>query len=181
MQSALPELNKSLVAKGFPALAIGIGVNTGEMTVGDMGSSIRKAYTVMGDAVNLGARLESITKKYGVGIIVGEATRNVVKGVVYRELDLVQVVGKIEPVTMYEPLGLEGQLAQNVLTDLEAWDRALQCYRRREWDQAEQILRDLMSHQPGNKLYALYLERIAEWRLAPPAEEWTGVTKLDSK
>jgi adenylate cyclase len=181
MQSALIELNKVLVEKGFPALAIGIGVNTGEMTVGDMGSSIRKAYTVMGDAVNLGARLESITKKYGVGIIVGEATRNAVKDVVYRELDLVQVVGKIEPVTMYEPLGLEGQVAQNVLTDLEAWNRALQCYRRREWDQAEQILRDLMSHQPGNKLYALYLERIAEWRRAPPAEEWTGVTKLDSK
>ncbi len=181
MQSALTELNKVLVAKGFPDLKIGVGVNTGDMTVGDMGSSIRKAYTVMGDAVNLGARLESITKKYGVGIIVGEATRNAVKDVVYRELDLVQVVGKMEPVTMYEPLGLEGQVPQNVLTDLEAWQQALRCYRQREWDQSEQILRDLVSHQPDNKLYALYLERIAEWRKTPPDAEWVGVTKLDSK
>lgn len=74
MQQALTELNVTLRERGLPDIKIGVGVNTGVMTVGDMGSVVRKAYTVMGDAVNLGARLEGITKQYGVGIMVGEET-----------------------------------------------------------------------------------------------------------
>jgi adenylate cyclase len=181
MHAALTELNKALVEKGFPALKIGVGVNTGDMTVGDMGSVIRKAYTVMGDAVNLGARLESITKKYGVGIIVGESTRNAVKDVVFKELDLVQVVGKVEPVAMYEPLGVEGTIPADVLQELETWHQALRCYRERDWDRAEQLLKELLQRQPDSKLYALYMERIADWRTTPPDAGWTGVTKLDTK
>jgi adenylate cyclase len=103
-------LNTDLVAKGWPELKIGVGVNTGPMTVGDMGSPVTQSYTVMGDAVNLGSRLEGITKQYGVGFIVGESTRELVKKeFVFRELDLVKVKGKDRPVGIYEPLGVEGQ------------------------------------------------------------------------
>jgi hypothetical protein len=112
MQAALPAVNKAFAAKGWPEVKIGVGVNTGEMTVGDMGSSVRKAYTVMGDAVNLGSRLEGITKQYGVGILVGEGTRKAIKDIVFREVDRVQVKGKEEPVAIYEPIGLESDVGQ---------------------------------------------------------------------
>ena len=91
MQKKLKTLDENFRTRGWPVLSIGIGINTGVMTVGDMGSPVRKAYTVMGDAVNLGSRLEAITKDYGVGIVVGETTRQRVDGVVFRELDRVRV------------------------------------------------------------------------------------------
>ena len=96
MQGSAARLNRQFCARGWPALKIGIGLNTGPMHVGDMGSRIRRAYTVMGDGVNLGARLEGITKVYGVGIAVGEATRAAAPDFVYRELDRVRVKGKQE-------------------------------------------------------------------------------------
>src|SRR5690606_3887249 len=92
-------LNEKFHARGWPPFAIGIGVNSGIMRVGDMGSQIRKAYTVMGDAVNLGSRLEGITKQYGSDILIGQETKERISGVVLREIDMVQVKGKDEPIT----------------------------------------------------------------------------------
>lgn len=181
MQEALVELNKTLALKGAPQIKIGVGVNTGIMTVGDMGSSIRKAYTVMGDAVNLGSRLEGITKQYGVGIMVGEETRKAIKDIVFRELDLVQVKGKEEPVAIYEPIGLEGKLTQEQLAELANWEQALQHYRSQDWDKAEYLLAQLLQTTPDCMLYQIYLERIYQLRENSPGPEWSGVTRFDTK
>ncbi len=181
MQKRLTEVNVDLVAKGWPALKIGVGVNTGPMTVGDMGSPVRKAYTVMGDAVNLGARLEGITKQYGVGILVGEVTRDLLQHeFVFRELDRVRVKGKIEPVGIYEPLGANGTLDETTVADLEVWQRALVAYRAQDWDGAEALLKGLEAVRP-HYLYQLYLQRIELLRADPPGADWDGVTTFETK
>jgi adenylate cyclase len=181
MQVGMSKLNKDLIARGWPELRIGIGVNTGVMTVGDMGSPARKAYTIMGDAVNLGSRLEGITKQYGVGIVVGETTYVQLKDeFVFRELDRVRVKGKDEPVAIYEPLGEAGKVAADVLDELARWNEALQDYRDQKWDQAESLLQALSNASP-HYLYELYLERIAHCRQNPPGDGWDGVTTFETK
>lgn len=181
MQDALQVLNQDLLAKGWPELKIGVGVNTGTMTVGDMGSRVRKAYTVMGDAVNLGSRLEGITKQYGVGILVGEGTRDLVrKDFVFREIDLVKVKGKDKPVAIYEPLGVEGAVPEEVLDANKLWNQALRAYRAQDWDQAEVALLNLTRSAP-HYLYETYMERIAHYRKNPPAAGWDGAWKFDTK
>ncbi|MEK7293764.1 MAG: adenylate/guanylate cyclase domain-containing protein, partial [Nitrospirota bacterium] len=110
MQKRAAELNEEFKVKGWPVFKIGIGVNTGRMRVGDMGSKLRKAYTVMGDPVNLGSRLEGITKQYGISMLVGEETKKVVKDVVFREVDRVRVKGKDQAISIYQPLGVEGEV-----------------------------------------------------------------------
>lgn len=181
MQAALPDVNKAFAAKGWPEIKIGVGVNTGDMTVGDMGSVVRKAYTVMGDAVNLGSRLEGITKQYGVGILVGEGTRKAIKDIVFREVDRVQVKGKEEPVAIYEPIGLEGEVDKATHEELKLWNQVLRHYRAQEWDQAEVALLNLSRLAPGRALYGKYMERVAHLRKDPPEPGWKGVWKFETK
>lgn len=181
MQKALKVLNVELMARGWPELKIGVGVNTGPMTVGDMGSPVRKAYTVMGDAVNLGSRLEGITKQYGVGILVGEVARDLLKKeVVFREIDRVRVKGKDEPVGIYEPVGLEGSVDKAELEEVKLWNQALKAYRAQEWDQAEVALLNL-SRKDDRPLYGIYSERISHYRQSPPGSNWDGVTTFETK
>ena len=181
MQASAHRLNDDFVARGWPPLKIGIGLNSGLMHVGDMGSKIRRAYTVMGDAVNLGSRLEGITKVYGVGITVGEATRAAAPEFAYRELDLVKVKGKNEPVAIFEPIMLEQDLAEADRRELDRWHEALAAVRAQRWDQADTILAELQALSPERGLYALYVERIAYHRAHPPGPDWDGVTTFETK
>ncbi|HQR03986.1 MAG: adenylate/guanylate cyclase domain-containing protein [Proteobacteria bacterium] len=181
MQAALVDLNRILVAKGWPELKIGVGVNTGVMTVGDMGSPVRQSYTVMGDAVNLGSRLEGITKQYGVGIIIGEQTREAIRNeFLCRELDRVRVKGKDEPIAIYEPVALAGQVDKATQDALKLWGQTLKAYRAQDWDQVELMLLNLGRSDP-RPLYDIYAERVAHYRKEPPGADWDGVWKFETK
>ena len=181
MQQALARLAPVFEQRGWPPLQVGIGINSGMMTVGDMGSTIRKAYTVMGDSVNLGSRLEGITKTYGVGIVVGEATRQAAALFAYRELDRVRVKGRDVAVAIYEPVAIESELSAPQREELRLWKEFLLLYRMRDWDQAELKLYNLQKMAPESQLYKLYMARIAGMRKQPPPADWDGVTVFETK
>jgi adenylate cyclase len=181
MQSDAKALNERFKARGWPTFKIGVGVNSGVMRVGDMGSKIRKAYTVMGDAVNIASRLEGITKQYGADIIIGDGTRKLLSGFVLREVDRVRVKGKDEPVTIYEPLGLEEQVDPARQDEIKIWNQALRLYRQQDWDRAEVQLLNLRKMAPDSELYELFIERIAHHRAHPPGAGWDGAWTFETK
>ncbi len=179
MKAALNSINQKFVKKGWPAIKIGIGINTGNMVVGNMGSSFRMAYTVMGDSVNLGARLESLTKYYGVDIVVSEFVRAKTPQFVYRELDAVRVKGKDIPVTVYEPLDTKSVLSIAMIDELKLYREALKSYRDQRWDLSETQFINLQKMHPQQLLYARYIERITQFRRAPPKADWDGVFNIE--
>ncbi len=181
MQAAMEKIREEFPRKGWPALTIGIGINSGVMRVGNMGSQFRMAYTVMGDAVNLGARLEGITKVYGVGVIIGETTSALLPGYQLRELDRVRVKGKSEPVAIYEPLGLKELIDKSTLDELECFAKFLFYYLSQQWELAEISLNLLLERAPERKLYRVYSDRITYFKINPPAPEWNGVFEFTAK
>jgi len=181
MQKACGALNAKFAARGWPALKIGVGVNSGTVRVGDMGSQVRRAYTAMGDAVNVASRLESRTKGYGVGVLVGEATRELVNDVVFREVDRIKVKGKDEALTVYEPLGGEGEVQKSRLEELRLWNQTLRAYRGRQWDQVEVSLLNLQRMNPECELYRVYANLVTDKRRLAPPQDWDGVTAFAEK
>jgi adenylate cyclase len=181
MQASAQALDAEFRRRGMPPLKIGIGINTGQMHVGDMGSAIRLAYTVIGDAVNLGARLEGLTKVYGAGIVVSESTRLAAPRFAYRELDRVRVKGRSLPAPVFQPLGWEHEVGAEVREAAARWHAALERIRARAWDEAEAMLRELQRAAPDDGLVALYLQRLAGYRQEPPPPDWDGATGFDRK
>lgn len=175
MVDKLPELNAHFARMDWPEVKIGVGINTGVMNVGNMGSEFRMSYTVLGDAVNLGARLERLTKEYGVPIIASQATHDATPEIVYRDLDRVKVVGKEAPVGIYQPWGLRENLDADRLEELHLYHEALDLYRCQRWIQAEEAFRDLADRDPFSLLYKVYLERVHEFSLYAPGDNWDGV------
>lgn len=181
MLKTAKRLNEEYIERGWPPLKIGIGVNTGEARVGDMGSKIRRAYTVMGDPVNLASRLEGLTKEYGVSLAVGEETMRAAPQFAYRELDRVRPKGKNEPVAIYEPICLKTELDATMRRSLAQWHEALALYREQKWDKSAAILRELYDAYPDEWLYDIFLESIEEFRANPPGPDWDGVTTFKTK
>ena len=181
MQVACAQLRQKFIAKGWPDLKIGIGLNSGHVRVGDMGSKIRKAYTVMGDPVNLASRLEGRTKEYGVGIMVGENTEKIVKDFLYRELDRIRVKGRNDPVAIFEPLCLEAEADKKLKDEIKLWRETLKAYRGQQWDQVEVGLLNLQRMNPDCYLYEMYGKRAVHYRKNPPGPNWDGVTNFDEK
>ncbi len=167
-------LREEFPRKGFPAINIGIGVNTGMMNVGDMGSVYRRAYTVLGDAVNLGSRLEGLTKFYGVKLLIGEETHHTLEGIVCRLIDKVKVKGKDHAVRTYEPLCATAQASPQLLAEVAQYHAALDCYFAQQWDEAQQRFEALHATVPHAHLYEIYLERIANLRTQSLPADWDG-------
>jgi len=180
MQSDLNELNPQMKLKGWPEIKIGIGVNSGKMSVGNMGSEFRMAYTVMADAVNLASRLESLTKQYGLGILVGEESVAHCPDIEFMKVDVVRVKGKAQPVTIYEPLGLKEGIDITAIKRKQDFEQACNAFQLYDFDVAEDILRKANKRNPS-KLYELYLDRIAHFRENPPPADWDGVFTFTSK
>ena len=180
MQAALPKLNQEFAARGWPHVKIGVGVNTGRMSVGNMGSVFRMSYTVMGDAVNLGSRLEGITKQYGVGVLATQATVDADPVHAYMKIDEVRVKGKEVPVAIYEPVGRKDALTEEQRNMIETFGKAFAAYQAQRWDEAEALLKSLAAAEP-RALYELYLERIAHFREYPPPADWNGVFVYTTK
>ncbi|MFH2140097.1 MAG: adenylate/guanylate cyclase domain-containing protein [Pseudomonadota bacterium] len=181
MQRALNELQPQFKVKGWPEIHIGVGVNTGRVSVGNMGSEVRVAYTVMGDAVNLASRLEGITKEYGVLMLVGETTKQATPQIVYREVDMVRVKGKEHPVAIFEPHGLVGEVGKEKLDEIKLFHQALRTYRKQDWDKADLELLSLQNMSPDCKLYRVYAERVTYYRNNPPGDDWDGAFTFKTK
>ena len=174
MSKKLESLNKYYEENDWPQIRMGIGLGTGDVSVGNMGSEFRMAYTVLGDAVNLGSRLEGLTKFYGVEIMVGETTANVISDYLFRELDFVRVKGKNEPIKIFEPIGESGSVDGAVIQQVEEFKTALALFRAQNWDHAESIINRL-NHATPLYIYDLYLKRIHFYRENPPEKDWDGV------
>ena len=176
MQKECAALNARFAARGWPALKIGIGIESGMVRVGDMGSQIRRAYTAMGDAVNVASRLEGRTKHYGVDILVGETTRRQVGEIAWREVDRIKVKGKDRVVTVFEPLPIEVDREE-----LHLWSQTLRAYRAAQWDQADVNLLNLQRANPQSTLYKAFSDIVTDRRRNPPSADWDGVTVFSEK
>ena len=179
MQRAMPGIRAAYAQRGWPQIAMGVGVNSGPMSVGDMGSRFRKAYTVLGDAVNLASRLEGLTKVYGVPILCGDATRALVDDVVWREVDRVRVKGRAQAVGIHEPLGDAGDAA--ALARAARWAPLLAGYRERRFDAARTELLAIADDDPDARLALLFATRCAAFLAAPPPADWDGAWSFVEK
>lgn len=177
MQAAMAGLNAHFESLGIPPIAIGIGINSGTVVAGNMGSMSRLNYTVLGDAVNLASRIESLCKLYGAPVIISEHTRALCPGLSCLELDRVTVKGKSEPVTLFQPLVPYAPEQAGVL---DQYGKALRAYREQDWPVASRLFASLQQ-QGARPLFELYQERISYFQERPPGADWDGSFTLTSK
>lgn len=181
MQVAAEKLRGEFAARLWPEINIGIGLNTGIMTVGDMGSKFRRNYTVLGDAVNLGSRLEGLTKHYGVKIIVSEYTQQNQPDFLFREVDRVKVKGKAKGVNIFELLCTKQDASKELIDEIRSSEEALNYYYDQNWQQSRDLFTVLHQQHPSVKLYELYLKRIEQFMQNPPMGDWDGIYIHTSK
>lgn len=181
MRLALRELNDRWVLDGFQPLAIGIGVNLGDVIVGNLGSEVKMEVSVIGDAVNLASRLEGLTKEYQLDLLLGETVAEQVKGAfVLRSVDLVQVKGKTKPVAVFTipPDAGEGASSPEWL---RLHEEGIRLYRAREFQAAAEVFGRAQALNPKDDLLRIYIDRCAQLLAAPPGPEWSGVYQMTRK
>jgi adenylate cyclase len=183
MQNKLQDLRIKWKSEEKPPLTARIGINTGEMIVGNMGSRNVFDYTVMGDHVNIGSRLEGLNKYYGTYIIISEYTYNRVKDAFYtRELDLIRVKGKVKPLKVFELIELkEKKLAKNIVQMLEHYQKGLELYRSQQWNDAIDRFDHCLKLNPGDKSSEEFRKRCIEYKFNSPGPDWDGVVVMTEK
>lgn len=180
MQDRLKKLSKKLEKENRPILKSRIGINTGNMIVGNMGSNKVFDYTVLGDEVNLASRLEGANKIFGTYIMISESTHQIVKDhLVTRTLDMIRVKGKQKPVRVFE---LIGRKEDGYLGDmLSTYENGIRYYRDRKWDQAVECFKYCLKRHQDDGPTRLYLRRIYEYMKNPPPPDWDGVFTMKTK
>jgi adenylate cyclase len=182
MLARLAELQAQWRAQESPVLEIGIGINTGIASVGNMGSSLRYGYTAMGDAVNLAARLEGLNKEYGTQILISEFTRRALRDdpFIFREIDFIRVKGKLQPVTIYEILGPRAKESSG--EELVAqFSIAREAYKHRDWRTARTAWRAILERWPEDGPSRVFVARCEEYIAEEPPVEWDGVYAMKHK
>lgn len=176
-------LNRRRAERGQPPMDMGVGISTGEVIVGSIGSTRRMEYTVIGDSVNLASRLEGATKQYGVRILLSEHTvQDLHQPALLREIDRLRVKGKDHPVTVFEALDhREDRDTPDFSAALKAYEDGLASYRARRWVEAQAAFAQCLSLQPEDRPAQLYLERCRHYDQTPPPEHWDGVWVLKEK
>ena len=188
MMKHVRAMQKKWAAEGKPHLDIGIGLNTGVASVGNMGSVLRYGYTALGDTVNLSSRLEGLNKDYGTHILVNETTYAAVQGegFLFRELDLIRVKGKFQPVILYELIGREGETsvygdAQELRTRVDLFVQGRDLYRKRQWEPAQKTFQDILDKWPDDGPSRTYWKRCQEYLFEEPPSGWDGVFTMTHK
>jgi adenylate cyclase len=186
MIARLKEMQIKWRSEGRPVLDIGVGLSTGMASVGNMGSALRYGYTALGDTVNLSARLEGLNKEYGSHILLSETTYAEVEDplLIFRELDLIRVKGKLQPVTLYELLGSRGNQegdAPGLEDHLELFAVGRACYQKRRWQDAQIVFEQILERWPDDGPARMYVNRCREYHVAGPEQDWDGVYVMTHK
>ncbi len=183
MQNKLHHLRKQWAKRGVPELHARIGINTGEVIVGNMGSRDVFDYTVMGDHVNLGSRLEGANKFFGTSIMISQYTYEIVKDdFLTRPLDLIRVKGKKKPIEVFELIAdIKTKFTDDFMKLIELYTRGVAAYRNRKWTDAADIFKYCLKLFPDDKPSQIYYERCFAYKANPPADDWDGVTTMTEK
>lgn len=183
MQESLIAFNEEQAKLGKPLLKVGIGVNSGIVVVGNIGSDQRMEYTAIGDSVNLASRLEGANKEYGTQIMISEWTQEKVNSkIISRELDLIRVKGKEKPVKVYEVVATAAKgISPEIKKALDSYHKGLASYRKQKWDDAISHFNAVLAVKPDDGPSKVYIERSEEFKKTAPPEKWDGVFVMHTK